>query len=228
MYLIDILKEAWMLISKFDKELYGIMGLTLLLTLISTSISAALAIPAGILLGSMDFRGNGFIIKLVRTFMGLPPVIAGLVVVLVLSKKGPAGSLHLLFTPYAMVIAQIIIISPLIAGMLIEPAGAKSNDMLETCRGLALSRIKTLFLIAAECKNAVLAAVLAGYGRAVSEVGAVILAGGNIKNNTRVMTTAIVLETGKGNYDRALALGLILLVVLFIVNSLLHRLKERK
>lgn len=224
--ILDSLAEAFSLITSLDGEIYGIIALSLVVTIISTVISAALAVPSGIIIGSREFKGKRLLIRVVSTFMGLPPVVAGLVVYLLLSRKGPLGGLMLLFTPTAMVIAQVIIIFPIITGITIGAVKSKVKPVQETCTGLGIGRARTLMMLFHECRYAIMSAVMAGYGRAISEVGAVMLVGGNIQYNTRVMTTAIVLETGKGNYDRALALGIILLTLSFIVNWLLQHIQE--
>jgi tungstate transport system permease protein len=218
--------EACGLITSLDGEIYGIIALSLVVTVISTVISAALAVPSGIIAGSREFKGKRLLIRSVNTFMGLPPVVAGLIVYLFLSRKGPLGGLTLLFTPTAMVIAQVVIIFPIITGITIGAVKLKVRPVQETCAGLGIGNIRTLMMLFHECRYPIMSAVMAGYGRAISEVGAVMLVGGNIQYNTRVMTTAIVLETGKGNYDRALALGIILLTLSFIVNWLLQRIQE--
>lgn len=224
--IIDSLYKAIGLIASLDKEIYGIIALSLTVTIISTVISAALAVPSGIIIGSRNFWGKKLLVRSVNTFMGLPPVVAGLIVYLFLSRKGPLGTLGLLFTPTAMVIAQVIIISPIITGITIGAVKLKVRPVQETCAGLGLGSIRTLMMLFHECRYPVMSAIMAGYGRAISEVGAVMLVGGNIQYNTRVMTTAIVLETGKGNYDIALALGIILLTISFIINWLLQRIQE--
>jgi len=225
----DILRsvsEAWNLIISFDGEIYGIIALSLIVTILSTGVSSLLGIPVGVVVGSKDFAGKKILIRLVHTFMGLPPVVAGLVVYLFLSRKGPLGSLELLFTPVAMVIAQVIIIFPIITGLTEATVRLKSKAVQETCKGLGIGGIKTLRLLLHECRYPIISTLLAGYGRAISEVGAVMLVGGNIQYHTRVMTTAIVLETGKGNYDKALALGTILLTISFFVNWIVQRFQE--
>lgn len=224
----DSLIEAFRLIFSFNTEIYGIITLTLAVTLLSTSISTVLGLTIGLPIGTVDFKGRVFITRLTGTFMGLPPVVAGLVVYMFISRSGPLGSFGLLFTPAAMVLAQIILITPIITGLTIGAIKPRSAGILETCKGLGLSRIKTIAILLHECRFALVSAVLAGYGRAVSEVGAVMLVGGNIRYETRVMTTAIVLETGMGEYDRALALGTILLFISFIVNWILQRFQEDK
>lgn len=220
------LGEALKLTVSFDKKIYDIIILTLIVTLLSTVISSVFGVSLGVALGSKEFKGKKFFIRLIYTFMGIPPVVAGLVVYLFLSRKGPLGSLSLLFTPAAMVIAQVIIIVPIITGLTIAAIKLKVKVIEETCRGLGISKIKTLFLVLYECRYPIVSAIISGYGRAISEVGAVMLVGGNIAYHTRVMTTAIVLETGKGNYDTALALGIILLLISFLINWILQYFQE--
>lgn len=224
--ILDSLVKAIKLIASLDGELYRIIALSLVVTIVSTIISASIAVPAGIIAGSTEFKGKRLLVRSVNTFMGLPPVVAGLIVYLFLSRKGPLGSLGLLFTPTAMVIAQVLIIVPIITGITIGAVKLKVSAVKETCAGLGIGRAKTLRMLFHECRYPVMSAIMAGYGRAMSEVGAVMLVGGNIQYNTRVMTTAIVLETGKGNYDIALALGIILLTISFAVNWLLQHIQE--
>lgn len=224
--ILDSLVQAIKLIASLDGEIYGIIALSLAVTIISTLIAASMAVPAGILAGSTEFKGKRLLIRSVNTFMGLPPVVAGLIVYLFLSRKGPLGSLGLLFTPTAMVIAQVLIIFPIVTGITIGAVKLKVGPVQETCAGLGIGRAKTLKMLFHECRYPIMSAIMAGYGRAMSEVGAVMLVGGNIQYNTRVMTTAIVLETGKGNYDIALALGIILLTISFTINWLLQHVQE--
>ncbi|HEX2945494.1 MAG TPA: ABC transporter permease [Clostridia bacterium] len=224
--ILDSLVQAFRLITSLNGEIYGIIALSLVVTILSTVISGALAVPSGMIIGSREFKGKKLLTRLISTFMGLPPVVAGLIVYLFLSRKGPLGSLGMLFTPAAMVIAQVLIIYPVITGITIGVVRAKVQPVRETCAGLGIGGWRMLLLLFHECRYSVMSAIIAGYGRAISEVGAVMLVGGNIQFYTRVMTTAIVLETGKGNYDRALALGIILLVISFIINWMLQRIQE--
>lgn len=218
--------QAWMLIISLNGEIYRIIVLSLVVTVVSTCLAALLGLPLGVMIGSRNFAGKNILLRFIHTFMGLPPVVAGLVVYLLLSRKGPLGSLHILFTPAAMVAAQTIIVFPIITGLASAAVRLKSSKIRETCKGLGIGSLKTLLLLFHECRYPITSAVLAGYGRAISEVGAVMLVGGNIQYHTRVMTTAIVLETGKGNYDRALALGIILLAISFIINWVLQKFQE--
>ncbi|MCX7841449.1 MAG: ABC transporter permease [Clostridia bacterium] len=220
------LREAWRLIVSFDNEIYGIIALSLIVSVLSSALAGILGMPLGILLGSRDFAGRRAIIRVVQTLMGLPPVVAGLMVYMLLSRKGPMGSLGLLFTPSAMIAAQVLIVLPVITGLTAAAVKLKSQSVLETCKGMGLGRLKTMLVLVHECRYPVISAFMAGYGRAISEVGAVMLVGGNIQYETRVMTTAIVLETGKGNFERALALGVILLLLSFSINWFMQRFQE--
>lgn len=218
--------EAWNLIISFDSELYGIIGLTLVVTIMSTLISSLIGVPLGLAAGSSDFKGKKILFRVVHTLMGLPPVVAGLLVFLTLSRRGPLGGLMLLFTPTAMIIAQVLIITPIVLGLAEAAVKAKSKAVYETCAGLKLKRLQVLRLLFHECRYPLISIIVAAYGRAVSEVGAVMLVGGNIQHHTRVMTTAIVLETGKGNFDTSLALGIILLTISFLINSFIWKFQE--
>lgn len=224
--IINSMVKAWRLIIVFDREIVEIIALTLLVTVISAGVAAIIGAPLGALIGSREFAGRRFIVRVINTLMGLPPVVAGLVVYLFLSRKGPLGSLGLLFTPPAMVLAQIIIVTPIITGLTIAAVKSKSKLVTETCMGLGMKGPQIFTVLLRECRYPIYAALLAGYGRAISEVGAVMLVGGNIQHQTRVMTTAIVLETGKGNYEQALALGMFLLLASFVMNWILQRFQE--
>lgn len=220
------LKNAFYLIISLDSSVYEIILLTLVVTLISTSTAAIVGIFLGIVVGTNEFIAKKWVLKIVHTLMGLPPVAAGLVVFLMLSRRGPFGDWMLLFTPTAMVIAQIIIILPIVIGLTESSVKLKYESMFETCVGMRLKRSKRYFMLLHESRYSILAIIAAAYGRAISEVGAVMLVGGNIQHHTRVMTTAIVLETGKGNFDQALALATILLIMSFAINSFIWRFQK--
>lgn len=222
------LVEAFKLIISMNSEIYNIIGLSLLVSITSTTIAAFGAIPMGVIIGSKKFKGKRFVVRFINTFMGIPPVVAGLVVYMFLSKKGPFGVFDILFTPVAMIIAQIAIIFPIVTGLVISAVKSKVKIIWETGKGLGLKESKIIKLLIYECRYPIISAVMAGYGRAISEVGAIMLVGGNIQYRTRVMTTAIVLETGKGNFDIALALGIILLSISFIINYFAQRIQEGK
>ena len=199
-------------------EMSGILGLTIFMTVLSTGIAALLGIPAGVLLASVRFPGKKLLRRVIQTFMSLPPVVAGLFVFLLLSRSGPLGRLELLFSLPAMVLAQVILIFPIITSLTLSAVEVKRPQMIETIQGLSLSRRQEYGLLLWECRLPLVVVILTGFGRAVSEVGAVMMVGGNIAGKTRVMTTAIILETGKGNFTGAIQLGLILLVLSFGVN----------
>ncbi len=211
-------KEALALVFSLDKELMHIIGVTLRMSLTSTAISCIIGIPLGIFLGSTEFRGKSFVMRFLYTLMGLPPVVAGLIVFLLLSHRGPLGSLRLLFSVEAMVIAQCILIIPIVAGLCASVIGINAPSLLETANGLRLPRYTKTKLLLIENKIPLISVALTGFGRAISEVGAVSLVGGNIQFKTRVMTTAIMLETNKGNFEFAIALGVILITIAFIIN----------
>ena len=220
--------EALKLITSLDREVYMIILLSLIVSISSTTIAALGAIPTGIFIGSREFKGKKILVRLINTFMGIPPVVAGLVVYMILSRKGPLGFLDILFTPVAMIIAQVLIIFPIVTGLIISAVKSKVKIIWETGKGIGLGDGKILRLLFHECRYPIISAIIAGYGRAISEVGAITLVGGNIQFRTRVMTTAIVLETGKGNFDIALALGIILLSISFVINYIAHRIQENR
>lgn len=201
-----------------DKELLQIIGVTLRMSFFSTTVSCLIGMPLGVLLGKSDFKGKGTIKKLTGTFMGLPPVVAGLIVYMLFSKNGILGSLGLLFTVEVMVVAQCMLIIPVVINLSESITSVNSKALTEAAKGLNFSRGKTALLLLRENKQALFSVVLTAFGRSIAEVGAVSLVGGNIQWKTRVMTTAIMLETGKGNFTFALALGIVLLLISLIVN----------
>ena len=202
------------------------MAVTLRMSLTSTAVSAMIGIPIGLFLGKTDFKGKSALVSVIHTFMSLPPVVAGLVVFLLLSNSGPLGRARLLFSVPAMVIAQIILIGPIITGLSLSAAGVRAPMIAATAGGMGFSARKELFLLLHECRVPLVSVVLTGFGRALAEVGAVSLVGGNIQYKTRVLTTAIMLETNKGNFEFALALGLVLLSLAFVVNILARRVEK--
>ncbi len=220
--------EALKLLFGADAELRHIVGVTLEMSFFSTSISVLLGMPLGVLLGSRNFPGKRYIMRVTQTLMGLPPVVAGLIVFMLLSRKGPLGAFHLLFSVQAMVIAQVILILPIVAGLTAALVSVRAPQIQETTRGIGLSRGKEAVLLLYESKTQLISVVMTGFGRAIAEVGAVQLVGGNIQYKTRVMTTAIMLETNKGNFELAVALGILLLLLSLIVNSFAQKLQEEK
>ena len=209
--------EAVRLIFSADSEIFEIVGLSLYVSFSSVIIAAVAGIPAGILIGTYDFKAKGIIVRLIYTFMSLPPVIAGLTVFLILMRRGPLGSLQLNYTVPAMIIAQICLVVPIITGL--------TYNLGKT---LGAGKVQRLKLLIYEMRVGITTAVVTGFGRAISEVGAVMIVGGNIKGKTRVMTTYISELKGMGNYDRAIAVGMILLTISFIINALLYHFQERE
>lgn len=207
-------------------ELAGIIGLTAAMTLISTSLAALAGFPAGVVLAACSFPGKRLLRRLIQTLMSLPPVVAGLAVFLLLSRRGPLGSMNLLFSLPAMVIAQFILIFPIITSLTLTAVESRQQQIMETLSGLGLPVWRIRLLVLWETRRNLLTIVLTGFGRSISEVGAVMMVGGNIQGKTRVMTTAILLETNKGNFDQAIILGLVLLGLAFTLNLLASGLQE--
>ena len=223
----DVIREAFGLILQGDEELLQIIRTTLIMSLFSTGVSALIGLPFGVFLGRSSFRGKGALLRITNTLMSLPPVVAGLVVFLLFRSIGPFGGMHLMFTVQIMVIAQVILITPIMTGMAASIAGGKAPLLTETARGLHLGRFTQDRLLLKECAVEFISVILLGFGRSIAEVGAVSLVGGNIQFKTRVMTTAILLETNKGNFDPAVALGLVLLLLSLVANSIAVTIQER-
>jgi tungstate transport system permease protein len=204
-----------------------IVLLTLRVSGIALGLATILGVPLGALLGLSQFRGRGFIVGLVYTGMGLPPVVVGLAVYLTLSRSGPLGDFNWLFTPAAMISAQTIIALPLIIGISMAAVDGLDPVIRLQLRSLGTSRGQEMMGMLSEARSGVLAGIVAGFGGIISEVGAAILVGGNIDGKTRILSTAIVLETRRGNFGFGLALGGVLLALAFSVNFLLMRLEAR-
>lgn len=223
----DNFKQAIELLFGHDPELRKIIFVTLQMSFASTVISSVIGIPLGTMLGRATFRGKGLIDRVNGTLMSLPPVVAGLLVFLLLSRSGPLGSLKLLYSVSAMVIAQVILITPIIVGMTSAIISKSAAAQTETLNGLNVPKFRQLKYLLYDSKTQLIAVALTGFGRSIAEVGAVQLVGGNIQNKTRVMTTAIMLETNMGNFGLAIALGMVLLLISFAVNSLVRGLERR-
>lgn len=223
MVLLEALNSAFRLILAGDVELYRIVGRSLYISLAAVILAGFIGIPAGIVLGLKTFTGRALLLKLVYVGMGLPPVFVGLLVFLLLSRSGPiAPYAYILFTPQAMIIAQFLLAVPIIIGLTVSPVEGKAKKVLLTARGLGASPTQAFGTLVKELRISLVTAVITAFGRVIAEVGAVMLVGGDIEGYTRVLTTSIVLETRKGNFDLAIALGLVLLGLSFIVNSLLY------
>lgn len=194
------------------------MFLSLRVSLSALLIAAIVGLPFGALLSFWRFPLKGFVVSSMNTLMGLPPVVVGLAVYLVLSRSGPLGFLSLLYTPKAMIAAQSVLALPIIISLSHAAINGVNANLRELCLTLGASRFQLFITILMEARYAVVAALVAAFGRLIAEVGAIMIVGGNIQGHTRVMTSAIVLETNKGNFELALAIGIILLLVSFLIN----------
>lgn len=218
----EALRLAVALVLSGDPDLIEIVALSLQVSLTATVVALILGLPVGALLAIARFRGRDLVLVLVNALMGLPPVVVGLLVYLHLSRAGPLGFLGLLYTPTAMIIAQTILITPIVTALSRQVLEDLYVEYDEQFRSLCLSRFETIRALVWDGRYALLTVALAGFGRAVAEVGAVIVVGGNIDHLTRVMTTAIALETAKGDLALALGLGMILMVLALGVNAMVQ------
>jgi len=222
------LLEALRLLVTGDPEVWRITLLSLQVSGSATLLSLLAGIPLGTLLALARFPGRGLIISLVNTGMGLPPVVVGLFVTVILWRNGVLGSLEILYTPAAMVLAQFIIAAPIVTGLTLAAVQQVPEAFRLQMRGLGASSPQMIRVLLQEARLPMLAAVMAGFGGVISEVGASMMLGGNIRGQTRVLTTATVLETGKGNFDVAIALSVILLLITFLVNWALSVIQQRR
>lgn len=222
------LQTALHLITSLDDEVYAVTLLSLKISCSATMISLLLGIPSGTLLALADFPGRRLVVSMVNTGMGLPPVVVGLFVTIFLWRNGPLGFLEILYTPEAMVLAQAVIATPIVTGITIASIQNLPANLKLQVRALGATRFQLVLILVREARLPLLAAVMAGFGGVISEVGASIMVGGNIKGYTRVLTTATVMETGKGNFDVAIALSLILMLLAFGVNYLLTVIQQRE
>jgi len=211
--------EAFSLLVGLDPQLVEIVGLSLRVSLTALLYASVIGLPLGAALAVFRFRGRGAAIVGLNALMGLPPVVVGLLVYLVLSRSGPLGPLELLFTPGAMVIAQCVLITPIVAALSRQLLSDLWDEYREQLTSLGATPARALPTLLWDARGSLLTTVLAGFGRAIAEVGAVIIVGGNIAHVTRVMTTAIALETSKGDLSLALALGLVLLLLSVLINA---------
>jgi tungstate transport system permease protein len=222
---IESVLEVLQLLFGGDSELWRIIALSLRVSGLALLFSTLLGIPLGAFLGMHKFAGRRLVVALVYTGMGFPPVVIGLLVYLLLSRAGPLGFLSWLFTPNAMVLAQTIISFPLVAGFTMAAVLGVDPALRVQVRSLGATPAQETRAMLWEARTGVIVSVIAGFGSIISEVGAVMLVGGNIQGSTRVLTTAIVLETRKGNFDLALALSVVLLTISFLINALALRLQ---
>lgn len=220
--------KAIMLLISLDPEVLKITWLSLKVSGSATLISLVLGISCGTMLALADFPGKRLLVSLVNTGMGLPPVVVGLFVTIFLWRNGPLGFLEILYTPWAMILAQAIIATPIVTGITVASIQNLPANMKLQILALGASRGQMVWILIKEARLPLLAGVMAGFGGVISEVGASIMVGGNIKGYSRVLTTATVMETGRGNFDVAIALSLILMLLCFTVNYILTLIQQRE
>jgi tungstate transport system permease protein len=219
--------KAIELIVTLNPEVLEITARTLVISISSTIIASLMCLPLGSLIHFNNFRGKRTLINLIQTFYSVPTVAVGLIVFLLFSRSGPLGFMELLFTPQVMVVGQVILISPVILGLVIAALSGVDKAAYETAIAIGASQFQATTIVIREAKYAIYSAIILGFGRAISEVGLALMVGGNIRGYTRVMTTAISLETSKGDIVLSVALGIILISIALIINFSLSRLQQR-
>ncbi len=219
--------QAIRLIFSFDRELYSIVFLSLKVSGGALLLAAFIGLPIGSVIGLKKFLGRDFIISLLNTFMGLPPVVVGLVLYLILSRSGPLGFMGILYSPSAMIIAQTLLAIPIIAALSHSSIIAVDDIVRKSAIILGATPLQAAIKVIAEARYGIMAAIIAALGRVIAEVGAILIVGGNIAGYTRVMTTTIALETDKGNFELAIALGVVLIFIALCINIILHRVQKK-
>jgi tungstate transport system permease protein len=226
--ILEGIRKAFYLLITFDPEVMGVTLLSLEVSGAATLISLLIGISTGTAIALSKFQGKKFAVSLINTGMGLPPVVVGLFVTIFLWRNGPLGFFGILYTPTAMVIAQAIIATPIVMGITLAAIQQLPRKLQLQILALGATRLQMVWILIKEAKLPLLAAVMAGFGGVISEVGASIMVGGNIKGYSRVLTTATVMETGRGNVDIAIALGIILLLLAYIINLILTQIQQRE
>jgi tungstate transport system permease protein len=226
--LVDGGREAFGLLAGGDPEVWGILWFSLVVSGTATGLALLIGIPLGTVLALTRFPGRRLVVAGVNAGMGLPPVVVGLFVSITLWRSGPLGALELLYTPAAIVLAQAVIAAPIVTGITLAAVQNVPREFRLQLLGLGASRVQMIAVILREARLPMLAAVMAGFGGVISEIGASMMVGGNIKGQTRTLTTAMVLETGKGNFELAIALAILLLALVFAVNWMLTSLQQRR
>ncbi|MFC1454000.1 ABC transporter permease [Verrucomicrobiota bacterium] len=225
-FLFESLKEAFILIVSLDRELLGISWRSVWIALSSTTLATLVGVPLAMVVAVRQFRGKRSLIVILNTLMALPTVVVGLLVYSFLCRRGVLGDLEFLYTPYAMIIGQWVLATPLIMALAVSALQGADERVGITARTLGASRMQALFSIAGEVRTGIIAAVVAGFGRVFAEVGVSMMLGGNIRNYTRNITTAIAFETSRGEFALALALGIILLLCAFAINLIFQALSR--
>ena len=224
----DGIKQAAVLLFTGNREVYEILLMTIRVSGLSLIFSVFIGIPLGIEIGLNKFRGKNLVMTIVNTGMSIPPVAVGLIITLIIWRSGPLGNLELMYTPTAMIIAQIIIASPIITGITIAAVHQVSDKLILQAKTLGANRIQMVWILLKEIKLSILVAIAAGFGRAISEVGAVLIVGGNIIGKTRVLTTATIQMMRMGKYEVAIALVVILLLLSFGINFLINTIHRKE
>ena len=224
----DGIREAARLWWAGDAEIIEITLRTLVISAAATALALTIGIPLGAVLALRRFWGRGLLVASVNTGMGMPPVVIGLLVALILWRSGPLGDLGLIYTPTAMVVAQLLLSLPMVVGFSLASIQSINPRLIGQMWAMGANRWQVLWLLIRETRLGLLAAVMAGFGAAISEVGASLQVGGNLAGETRVLTTAMVLETGRGNFEVAIALGVVLVVLAFVVNLILTAVQQRR
>jgi len=226
--ILEGIKKAFWLLFSFDPEVLGITFLSIKVSGSATLISLIIGISVGASVALTRFPGRRIVVSLINTGMALPPVVVGLFVTISLWRNGPLGFLGILYTPLAMIIAQAVIATPIVTGITLAAVQQLPTKLRLQILALGATRFQMLWILIKEAKLSLLAAVMAGFGGVISEVGASIMVGGNIKGYSRVLTTATVMETGRGNFDVAIALSIILLLLAYLINLLLTQIQQRE
>lgn len=225
-YLLEGIRQACLLLFTFNGEVYRIILLSLWVSISATMLASCVAVPTGIYLGLATFRGQRLVARTLYTLMSIPTVVVGLMVALLISRRGPLGFLGILYTPAAMVMAQTILVIPLITGLTYSMIKHRGHEI--RCTGITLGARgwQLVAMVAREMRGEISINIIAAFSRAISEVGAVMIVGGNIHEQTRTITTAIALMNSMGDYAKAIALGIVLLLISFVVNSVVYSYKE--
>ena len=227
-YITDGILQAFVLIFSGDPTVFEVVSLSLVVSSISVTIAICIGIPIGILMGTHEFVGKRVLVRIIYTFMSLPPVICGLFVFLILMRQGPLGTFQLNYTPAAMVIAQVLLVTPIVIGLTYNIVRVRANDVERLGKTLGGNGFTNVLLMLQEVRAGLVIALVSAFGRAISEVGAVLIVGGNITGKTRVMTTYIAELKSMGDYSQAIAVGIILLLIALIVNTILYQFQQRE
>lgn len=226
--IVEGIVKAFQLLASLDPEVLGIAWLSLKVSGLATLVSLVIGISVGTMVALTSFPGKKILVSLVNTGMGLPPVVVGLFVSILLWRNGPLGFLELLYTPGAIIIAQSVIATPIVMGITIAAMQNLPANLRLQILALGATRFQLVWMLVKEARLPLMAGVMAGFGGVISEVGASIMVGGNVRGYTRVLTTATVMETGRGNFDVAIALSLILLLFCFVINYVLTHIQQRE